>query len=173
MNPLRGGWLIFVSLVGATVLAVARVEAGPDWLAWFRPDWAVAVMFYWGVAAPSRVGPMSAWVAGLFFDVLVAGPLGLTGICLAFATYIAKRFQERLSLYTLWQQMAAVLGIAAIIQLVKRTVLFMLDIEWSTWAVFGPTLTTALVYPAVALLLTLAARRVQVGGLSGQLGRAP
>ena len=173
MNPLHGGWLIFASLVGAMVLAVARVEWGPEWLAWLRPDWAVAVMFFWGVAAPSRVGAMSAWVVGLFFDVLIAGPLGLTGICLAFATYIAKRYEERLSLYTVWQQMAVVFGIAAVIQLVKRTTLFLLDIEWSTWAVFGPTLTTALVYPLVALLLSIAARRVQVHGLAGQIGRAP
>ncbi|MDE0658883.1 MAG: rod shape-determining protein MreD [Gammaproteobacteria bacterium] len=173
MNPLRGGWLILLSLVGAMVLAVARVDAGPDWLAWLRPDWAIAVMFYWGVAAPSRVGPMSAWVAGLFFDVLLAGPLGLTGICLAFATYIAKRLEERLSLYTLWQQMAVVLGIALVIGLVKRTVLFLLDLEWSTWGVFGPALTTSLVYPAVAFVLSMAARRVELQGLSGQLGRAP
>ena len=172
MNPLHGGWLIPVSLVFAMVLAVVRVEGGPDWLAWLRPDWAVAVMFFWGVAAPSRVGAMSAWVAGLFFDVLLAGPLGLTGICLAFATYFAKRFEERLNLYTVWQQMAAVFGIAAIIQLVKRTALFLLDIEWSAWAVLGPTLTTALVYPLVAFLLSTAARRVQVQGLTGQLGRA-
>ena len=173
MNPLHGGWLILVSLVGAMVLAVVRVEGGPDWLTWLRPDWAVAVMFFWGVAAPSRVGPMSAWVAGLFFDVLVAGPLGLTGICLAFATYIAKRFEERLNLYTVWQQVAAVFGIAAVIQLVKRTALFLLDIEWSVWAVLGPTLTTALVYPVVALLLSVAARRVPVQGLTGQLGPIP
>lgn len=162
MNPLHGGWLIPVSLVVAMVLAVVRVEGGPDWLAWLRPDWAVAVMFFWGVAAPSRVGAMSAWVAGLFFDVLVAGPLGLTGICLAFATYIAKRFEERINLYTVWQQVAAVFGIAAVIQLVKRTALFLLDIEWSAWAVLGPTLTTALVYPLVAFVLAIAARRVQV-----------
>ncbi|MCE2460377.1 MAG: rod shape-determining protein MreD [Pseudomonadales bacterium] len=173
MNPFRGGWLILVSLVCAMVLVVGRVDAAPDWLAWLRPDWAVAVMFYWGVAAPSRVGPMSAWVVGLFFDVLVAGPLGLTGICLAFATYIAKRFEERLSLYTVWQQMAVVLVVTAIIQVIERTALFMLDTEWSTWAVLGTTLTTALVYPVVALLLTVAARRVQVEGMSGQLGRAP
>lgn len=173
MNPLHGGWLILVSLVGAMILAVARVEGGPDWLVWLRPDWAVAVIFFWGVTTPSRVGPMSAWVVGLFFDVLVAGPLGLTGICLAFATYIAKRFEERLSLYTVWQQMAVVFGIAAVIQMVKRTVLFLLDIEWSAWAVLGPTLTTALVYPLVALLLSIAAQRVQVQGLTGQLGRAP
>jgi len=173
LNPFRGGWLILVSLVCAMVLVVGRVDAAPDWLAWLRPDWAVAVMFYWGVAAPSRVGPMSAWVVGLFFDVLVAGPLGLTGICLAFATYIAKRFEERLSLYTVWQQMAVVLVVTAIIQVIERTALFMLDTEWSTWAVLGTTLTTALVYPVVALLLTVAARRVQVEGMSGQLGRAP
>lgn len=173
MNPLHGGWLILVSLICAMILAVARLPFGSEWLAWLRPDWAVAVMFYWGIAAPNRVGPMSAWIAGLFFDVLIAGPLGLTGICLAFATYIAKRFEERLSLYPLVQQMAVVLGLAAAVQLVKRTALFLLDTEWSIWAVFGPTLTTALVYPLVAFLLSASARRVRVNGLTGELGRVP
>lgn len=170
MNPLHGGWLILASLVCAMILAVVRLPLGPDWLAWLRPDWAVAVMFFWGVAAPSRVGPMSAWIAGLFFDVLVAGPLGLTGICLALVAYVARRFEERLSLYTFLQQMAVVLCIAAVIQLVKRSALFVLDVEWSTLAVFGPMLTTALVYPLVAILLTVVARRVNVRGMSGQLG---
>ena len=170
MNPLHGGWLILASLICAMILAVARLPVGlPDWFAWLRPDWAVAVMFYWGVAAPSRVGPMSAWIAGLFFDVLVAVPLGLTGICLAFATYVAKRFEERLSLYTLLQQMAVVFGIVAVIQLVERSALVVLDREWSTWAVFGPMVTTALVYPLVAILLNIAGSRLRVRGMSGQL----
>ena len=173
MNPLQGGWLIAVSLVGAMILAVARVGAGPDWLAWFRPDWAVAVMFYWGAAAPSRVGPMSAWIAGLFFDVLVAGPLGLTGICLAFATYVAKRFEERLRFYSWIQQMAVVLVMAALVQLMKRTTLLFMDAEWSTWAVLGPTVTTALVYPLVALLLGAASVRVRLSGFTGPLDRVP
>ena len=172
MNPLHGGWLVLASVVGAMILTVLRLEVGPDWLAWLRPDWAVAVMFYWGIAAPSRVGPMSAWIVGLFFDVLVAGPLGLTGICLAFATYIAKRFEERLSLYPWLQQMAVVLGIAVLVQLVRRTTLLLLDTEWSTWAVIGPSVTTALVYPAVAFLLAAAAQRVRLKGLTGELGRA-
>ena len=171
MNPLHGGWLILASLVGAMILTVAPVKMGPDWLAWLRPDWAVAVMFYWGIAAPTRVGPMSAWVAGLFFDVLVAGPLGLTGICLAFATYVAKRFEERLSLYPWPQQLAVVFGLAALVQLVKRTMLFLLDTDWSIWAVFGPAATTALVYPLIAVLLAAAAQRVRVKGLTGDLGR--
>ena len=173
MNPRQGGWLILVSVVGAMILAVARVEAGPEWLAWFRPDWAVVVMFFWGTAAPSRVGPLSAWIAGLFFDVLVAGPLGLTGICLAFATYIAKRFEERLSWYSWVQQMAVVFVIAALVQLVKRTVLLLMDTEWSMWAVVGPTVTTALVYPLVAFLLAAAAQRLRLRGLTGELQHGP
>lgn len=173
MNPLHGGWLIFASLVCAMILAVVQLPFGPEWLVWLRPDWAVAVMFFWGVAAPSRVGPMSAWIAGLFFDVLVAGPLGLTGIFLALATYVAQRFEERLSLYTPLQQMAVVLAIAGVVQLVKRSTLFVLDVEWSTLAVFGPMLTTALAYPLVAMALTWAGRRFNVGGMSGQLGGTP
>lgn len=171
MNPLHGGWLIFASLVGAMVLAVARMPLGPDWLAGLRPDWAVAVMFFWAVAAPSRVGLVSAWIAGLFFDVLVAVPLGVTGICLAFATYVAKRFQERLSLYTLLQQTAVVFGIAAVVQMVKRLALFLLDIEWSTWAVLGPTLATALAYPLLAMTLNVFVRRIRVKGMSQEFGR--
>ncbi len=172
MNPLGGGWLIAASLVVAMVLAIARLPVGPDWLAWLRPDWAVAVMFFWGVAAPGRVGPMSAWITGLFFDVILAVPLGLTGICLAFATYVAKRFEERLSLYPLPQQMLVVLGVTFLVQLVKRSALFLLDTDWSTWAVFGPTLTTALVYPLVVALLLLLIRRFGVRGASTAIGSA-
>ena len=166
MNPFQGGWLILVSIVCAMILAVARLPFGPDWLAWLRPDWAVALLYFWGVTTPRRVGAMSAWILGLFFDVLLAGPLGLNGICLALATYIGKRHCERLSLFPVPQQFLVVLGIATVVQLVKRTALiFLLDVDWSLLAVVGPALTTALVYPPLARGMLVLATRFGVKGM--------
>ena len=161
MNPFQGGWLVLVTVIATMILAEVRLPVGPDWLVWLRPDWAMAVFFFWGVTAPKRVGVVSAWIVGLFFDSLLAHPLGVNGVCLACATYVAKRYHDRLSLYTVFQQFAVVLGIAALVQFVKHSVVVVVfDADWTVLAIVGPTLTTALVYPPLALALGELARRV-------------
>ena len=174
VNPLNGGWLIVATVVGAAILAVARFpfeSLGGDWLV-LRPDWAVAVFLFWGITTPRRIGAITAWIVGLFFDVLLASPLGLNAICLAFATYFANRFCQRLILFPIVQQFGLVLGIAFAAQLVERTVLvFVMDVDWSFLAVIVPALTTALIYPPLAMGLTFCALRYRVKGVLRADGR--
>lgn len=156
MNPTRGGWLIFLSLVGTMWLAVAALPAGtPDWLAWLRPDWAVAAFFFWAVTAPKRVGMFSAWFVGLFFDALL-GPsygLGLHGAFFAATVAIGKQFQLRLQLYNVMQQAAILAAIVLCVGVAKgllRSFAAGIDFTMLT-AVTGAT--TMLVYPLLVLLL--------------------
>ncbi|MYD97147.1 MAG: rod shape-determining protein MreD [Gammaproteobacteria bacterium] len=134
-------------------LAAARLPFdAPDWLGWCRPDWVLAVFFFWAVATPDRVGIVSAWIAGLFVDAIIGTPLGLSGFCLALATYLAKRFNGRLVMFSLLQRTLAVLVLAEAVQLIHRSVLtFIHGVDWLTPALFGPALATAVVYPAISL----------------------
>ncbi len=163
MNPAKGGWLILLTLIGTMILAVAQLPGDvPDWLRWLRPDWAVAVFFFWTVAAPRRTGMVSAWIAGLLFDALLGHPLGLHGAGFAFTTFVASRFHERLSMYPLAQQAATVLAIAAIVDLANGLALAAIeDAELSPLLVL-PALTTMLVYPVLAQILRRLADRYPV-----------
>ncbi len=66
MNPLRGGWVILLSIAVAMMLAVAHLpEDFPQWLGYLRPAWVLLVVFYWVMALPDRLGMITAWLVGL------------------------------------------------------------------------------------------------------------
>lgn len=145
-------------------LAAARLpDNTPDWLGWWRPDWVLAVFFFWALAAPERVGIISAWIAGLFLDAILGTPLGLNGICLALATYLAQRFASRLVMFSLLQRTLAVVVLVEGAQVIHRSVLTVVyDVDWLTPALFGPALATGVVYPVISLGLQALAGRFPV-----------
>ena len=111
MNPRRGGWLIFVTLLAAVLASVVHLPASvPDWVGHFRPDWIVAVMFYWSFAASERTGLVEAWLLGFVVDVLVGDPLGLNGACMAGAVFSGHVLHERIRLYLVLQRAGVALG---------------------------------------------------------------
>lgn len=157
MNPFNGGWLIPLTLIGAMVLAVARLPIDtPQWVLWLRPEWALAALFCWTVVAPERTGMASAWVAGLFFDALLgpSHPLGLHGACFAFTVFVAAQLYERLRMYNVLQQAAVAFVVVLAAEAFKTLVRSILanDIEWS-WLVALPAVSTMLVYPLVAAIV--------------------
>ena len=163
MNPRDGGWLIFVTLIVTMVLAVVELPAVfPDWLAWVRPQWVVAVLFFWGIVAPERVGLINAWLLGLFFDALLGDPLGLNGICFASITFVAWSFHERLRMYRLVQQALVLVLLVVFTEAAKMLVRdLILDVPASFLFVVT-AVTTAFVFPIVALGLGFCVRRVRV-----------
>ena len=156
MNYVRGGWLIPLSLLVAMVLSIARLPGElPQWVDWLRPDWAVALFFYWTVTTPGRIGMFSAWLAGFLFDVLLGGsyPLGLHGAGFAFAVFAAAALRERLQMYNTLQKAGVVAALALGVQLFQGSVRFAaLGVDLS---VFMPlsALTTMLIYPLLAMAL--------------------
>ena len=163
MNPRQGGWLIFVTLIATMVLAVVELPAFlPDWLTWLRPQWVMAVLFFWGIVAPDRVGLINAWVLGLFFDALLGDPLGLNGICFSSVTFVAWSFHERLRMFRLFQQAAVLLLLVLLTEAAKMLVRdLILDVPASFLFVTSAVV-TGLVFPVVALVLGFCVRRVPV-----------
>lgn len=162
MNPTNGGWLILLTLIAAMILTVAELPTGnAHWLRWLRPDWPLAVLYFWAITAPARVGLVSAWCAGFFFDALLGAsyPFGLHGIGFAFTVFVVGRLQQRLGMVNVVQQSALLLALALAVQLFKalaRTAL--VDGELSPLLAL-PAVTTALVYPLLAAILKRLADR--------------
>ena len=120
MNPESSNVLLFATVLGALLLSAARLPFGaPDWLRWLGPDWALAVVLYWAVIAPRRLGVISAWLFGVLLDVLHSDLLGLHGLVFASATFAATRLQPRLGLFSIAQQTGFVLLAAAGAELVR------------------------------------------------------
>ena len=154
MSARREGWLIPLSLLVAMMLSIVRLPGeAPDWVGWLRPDWGVALFFYWTATAPGRTGMLSAWLVGLLFDALLGGsyPFGLHGAGFAFTVFVAAALRERLQMYNSLQRAGVVAALALCVQLFQSSVRFVaLDVDWS---VFMPlsALATMLVYPLLAI----------------------
>ena len=153
---MRAGWLIPLSLLVAMMLSIVRLPGeSPDWVGWLRPDWAVALLFYWTVTTPGRISMFLAWLAGFLFDALLGGsyPFGLHGAGFAFTVFVAAALRERLQMYNSLQRAGVVAALALCVQIFHSAVRFVaLDVDWS---VFMPlsALATMLVYPLLALAL--------------------
>ena len=165
MNPTNGGWLILLTLIVAMILTIAELPTGEThWLRWLAPDWPLAVLYFWAIAAPTRIGMVSAWCVGFFFDALLGAshPFGLHGVGFAFAVAVVGRLQQRLGMVNVLQQSALLLGLALAVQLYKGLVrTFLVDGELSPLLPL-PALTTALVYPLLASILKRLADRFAV-----------
>lgn len=171
MDPRQGGWLIAATLLLALVLSAFSLPLGSwQWLGWLCPSWALALFFFWTVAAPGRTGMFSAWCVGLLFDALGGGtyPLGIHGIGFAFAVFAAARLRERLRLYSAGQRTLVLLAVAAVVQAFLSVLrVALLDRPFS-WLMLMPALTTAALYPLLeATLRPLASRFTDRDQLAG------
>lgn len=108
MTPQRYA-LLAATTLGALLLTAAYLPPdAPAWLRWMRPDWMLAVLFYWIAAARVQVVVACAWLLGLLVDVLLGEAFGLHALTYALAVFAAKRFEQRLALFSLLQQAGTV-----------------------------------------------------------------
>ena len=113
MRPQR--YALLAAMIAAALLLTAAYlpSDAPAWLRWLRPDWTLAVLFYWIVAARHPLAPVWAWLLGLLVDVLLSDILGLHALTFALAVFAAKRFEQRLALFSLPQQ-AGIVALTAL-----------------------------------------------------------
>jgi len=154
VNPLRGGWIILLSIAIAMMLAVAHLpESLPQWLGWLRPAWVILVMFYWVMVLPDRFGMISAWCVGLLLDVLRGDPLGVNGICLATMTYVTWSLYERLRMYSVPQQGVVIFALVLGADLFRNIVQIFARDGHFDWRFVLPGLVSMLLWPLVYALL--------------------
>ncbi|MDF9392652.1 rod shape-determining protein MreD [Methylococcus sp. BF19-07] len=97
--------VIFASLAAA--MAMRIVPLPQSWALW-NPDWILLLLIYWAVAAPDRVGVGTAWLTGLLADALTGRLLGQEALAYSLVIYVGVRFHRRFQLYSMVQQVLAV-----------------------------------------------------------------
>lgn len=157
---LRNGWVIWLSLVLALLLSVAPM---PVFLESGRPLWLALFITYWVLALPHRIGMVTAWLFGLFADVLYGSLLGQNALVLMLTTFFVLTLHQRLRLFPSWQQSLVLLVLFGIPQLVQLW-LFALAGNRPPEALkfLYPVLISALLWPWVHTLLRGLRVRLQV-----------
>ena len=154
---MRAFWVIAASVLAAWMLAVLPM---PGWAVAFRPEWALMVLAYWGMAVPRRVSIGWFWLVGLALDVLLGTLLGQHALALALVGWVVGRLHLQIRVFPVWQQALVIVALVSLYEFV----LFWTDgisgmrsdLRWE------PVLTTALLWPWVFLLLRQVRRNYRV-----------
>ncbi|HEY5719278.1 MAG TPA: rod shape-determining protein MreD [Gammaproteobacteria bacterium] len=160
LAPLRGGWVIVLSLALALMLAIVPL---PEWGRTFRPDWPLLVLAYWCLAAPQRVGVGISWLTGLCVDVLGGSLLGEHALGYALVAYLVVRLHLRIRVYPMWQQAVVVLVLLVLNQLVCLWILGITGRAPESLTLYlAPSLLGMLLWPWLFSLLRELRRRFAV-----------
>jgi rod shape-determining protein MreD len=142
--------LVAVSLVLAMALRILPLQGH-----WFllNPDWVALVLIYWTLAVPDRVGVGTAWLTGLFADVLTGRMLGQHALAYSVIAYLSLRWYRRLRLFPLPQQCVWVLLLLLMEQLLVLWTQNASDAEQMQGGYWLPSFSGALLWPVVLVLL--------------------
>lgn len=110
-------WVILLTFLIAYLLAIVPM---PVWAMNFRPEWVSLVLIYWVMALPYRIGIGSAWVAGLFMDILEGSILGLNALVFALLAYITLSLHKRLRMFSALQQSGLIIAVIGLDLLVSH-----------------------------------------------------
>ncbi|HHM05292.1 MAG TPA: rod shape-determining protein MreD [Gammaproteobacteria bacterium] len=155
----HGGWVIAFTLIAALMLAVTPL---PDWAAPLRPEWPALVLIYWCLALPQRTGVATGWVVGLFLDVLRGALLGQHALAFAIIAYLTIKLHRRIRVFPLWQQSLSVMVFVALQQLLALWIDGMSGAPTRGWSYWLPTLTSAVLWPWLFVLLRALRREFRV-----------
>ncbi|CAD5107997.1 rod shape-determining protein MreD [Zestomonas carbonaria] len=155
----RNGWVIWLSLVLALLLSIAPL---PKFMEVGRPLWAALFLSYWVLYLPHRVGMTTAWILGLFQDVLYGTLFGQNALILTLIIFLVLSLHQRLRMFPMWQQSLVLLVVYGIAQLVQLWLNALTGNRPPTLAFVLPALVSALLWPWVAAILRGLQQRLNV-----------
>lgn len=147
--------LIVLSLCMALCLSVMPL---PYSMNIARPEWVALLLIFWVVQLPQHFGVLCAWAMGLLLDGVEGTLLGSHALSLAVIAYISLKLYQRIRMYALWQQALLVFGLIIIKQLISQWVLSLTGYPVWNWYFVLPAVTSALIWPALVLLMLAVAR---------------
>jgi rod shape-determining protein MreD len=150
--------LYWLSIAFGLVLAIVPL---PEWLGPVRPDLALLAVIYFVLTSPRSAGLGSAWLAGLFLDVLRGMTLGQHALGFLLVAFLTHRAQLRMRMFPILHQAAAVMVLLA----VYHFAIFWTDgltghghTGWSRWL---PVLSGALLGPVIVAVGDTLTRRAR------------
>ncbi len=153
----------YAAVASSLVVAMAlRILPLPhDWFI-LNPDWIALFLIYWTMALPDRVGVGTAWLTGLFADVLTGRMLGQHAVAYSVIAYLSLRWYRRLRLYPLPQQSLWVLMFLLAGQVLVYWTQNVKNADTTTLAYWLPPLAGALLWPLVRVVLRRLRRHYKI-----------
>jgi rod shape-determining protein MreD len=146
-------------IISLLIAAILEILPLPLWLQWLWPAWVGVVFIYWLFTLPNQVCVGTAFIVGIFLDVLRGTPLGEHAMVLVIIAYIITKLHMRLRVFPRWQQTIVVLLLMLIYQGGKYIIQTLTGQSPTIWLYFLLALTSALVWPVVYNILARYQRR--------------
>jgi len=153
-NPL----FIIFSLVFACLIDMLLSMAFTGNAAWM-PDFVAAVLVFWAVHQPMRVGIGTAFVLGLLLDVHQSSLLGQHALSFTAQGFLATMIHRRLLWFSVSSQAMQVLPVFAICHLLELIVRLSAGGFFPGWALIFAPIIQAIFWPMVTALLLAPQRR--------------
>lgn len=156
MNHTENGLLICITFLIAFILTILPL---PDWTVWCRPAWVLMVMIYWVMMTPHRVNVGTAWMLGIFLDVLTGTLLGEHALALTVVAYLVSKLHARIRMFSLLQQGLSVLLLALLYQFILYCTQGFIGQLPNNWLYWSAPFTTMLLWPWVFSIMRDCRRR--------------
>lgn len=143
-------WSMVLSFLCAFMLTIFPWPLG---LRWLQPSWVLLVLMYWLIIAPYRLGVITAFLIGIFVDVLTGVPLGIHALIYTLLAFFLLRYNTAIRSFGLGRLLILVASIQAADLTIQYFISAHYHQEANTWLYWLPLLTTSACWPVLTHLL--------------------
>jgi rod shape-determining protein MreD len=126
------------------------------------PDLTAAVLAFWCIHQPRRVGIGIAWTLGLLLDVGNGALIGQHALGYSVLAFLALAVHRRILWFPLWQQALHLLLLLWSTQLLTLVIRIAAGAGFPGWTYFAGSFVCAVLWPALSYLLLLPQRQAEM-----------
>ena len=149
-------WLFPLSFGLALIASLVPLSESLNWI---RPEWMALLVIYWCLNVPERMGIGLCWCLGFLLDPLKGGFLGQYAFAFALIGYVTLHVGARIKQFPLLQQAIFVFLLIAFSELVLIWLRNLVADSAFDWRYGLPAITSMLVWPLLAFVMTGARQR--------------
>lgn len=152
------------SIIGLSLLlgSILTIWPLPGTMNWLRPAWVMLIILYWVIVLPNRMGIKLAWILGLLLDGLHGSLLGEHALACLLTSYFASNIRRQVLISPVWLQSFMITLLILIYQVILYLVQGFAGQVISSWQYWLPSLTSALVWPIIFMLLRASKQRFKI-----------
>lgn len=124
-----------------------------------RPDFVLLLLLYWAVHQPLRIGMAAAWGMGIVMDVADGALLGQYALAYTVTVFLTLALHRRIRAFGLWSQASHIVMLLLVSQVLSLLVHLVAGASFIGWSYFIASMTGALLWPALSLLVQFALKR--------------
>lgn len=151
--------VLFCTFFIALILEIVPLSRD---LSFYRPEWLVMVVLFWVITLPERIGVFSAWLAGLFLDVIAGDMLGQSALALMITAFLAYRVHTRIRAFSVWQQCFPIILLVGLYLLIVLLMQRLTGVPPWSLTYWLPALISGLAWPFVKTILSFLQRIYEI-----------